>query len=92
MTKCKRRCEGEGAYSPFFANRSHLSLRGKLGWMTPRVGVKTTLTMERASRSSRSQAGAALFLLHDLKPESPVFPRQVEYITPLIGRHALNQT
>ena len=29
--------------------------------MTPRVGVKTTLTMERASRGSRSQAGAPLF-------------------------------
>jgi hypothetical protein len=34
--------EGEGACSPFFRVRSHLPLRGKLGWMTPRVGVKTT--------------------------------------------------
>src|ERR1700730_12072618 len=40
--------EGEGSCSLFFAVRSHLPLRGKLGWMTPRVGVKTTLTMERA--------------------------------------------
>jgi len=24
------------------ADRSHLPLRGKLGWMTPRAGVKTT--------------------------------------------------
>jgi len=36
--------EGEGACSPLFKVRSHLPLRGKLGWMTPRVGVKTTLT------------------------------------------------
>ena len=36
--------EGEGACSPRFKVRSHLPLRGKLGWMTPRVGVKTTLT------------------------------------------------
>jgi hypothetical protein len=36
--------EGEGACSPFFRVRSHLPLRGKQGWMTPRVGVKTTLT------------------------------------------------
>src|SRR6266436_2166928 len=36
--------EGEGACSSRFKVRSHLPLRGKLGWMTPRVGVKTTLT------------------------------------------------
>jgi hypothetical protein len=36
--------EGEGACSRHFRVRSHLSLRGKQGWMTPRVGVKTTLT------------------------------------------------
>jgi hypothetical protein len=35
--------EGEGACSPRSKVRSHLPLRGKLGWMTPRVGVKTTL-------------------------------------------------
>jgi hypothetical protein len=28
------------------ANRYHLPLRGKLGWMTPRAGVKTTLASE----------------------------------------------
>src|SRR6266478_5823685 len=38
--------EGEGACSPLIKVRSHLPLRGKLGWMTPRVGVKTTLTTE----------------------------------------------
>ena len=53
--------EGEGACSPFFAIRSHLPLRGKLGWMTPRVGVKTTLTTKRTLRGPRSQAGAPFF-------------------------------
>ena len=42
--------EGEGACSPLFKIRSHLPLGGKLGWMTPRVGVKTTLTMERVTQ------------------------------------------
>jgi hypothetical protein len=28
------------------ANRYHLPLRGKLGWMTPRAGVKTTPASE----------------------------------------------
>src|SRR5712692_10112012 len=37
---------GEGAYLSLFADRSHLPLRGKLGWMTPRAGVKTTLAIE----------------------------------------------
>jgi hypothetical protein len=50
--------EGEGACSALFKVRSHLPLRGKLGWMTPRVGVKTTLTMGRAFRGSCSQARA----------------------------------
>src|SRR5712692_4207910 len=37
---------GEGAYLSLFADRSHLPLRGKLGWMTPRAGVKTTPAIE----------------------------------------------
>ena len=44
-----------------FICRCHLPLRGKLGWMTPRAGVKTTLAMERAFSGSRSQAGAHFF-------------------------------
>jgi hypothetical protein len=32
--------EGEGACSRTCAGRSHLPLRGKLGWMTPRSGQK----------------------------------------------------
>jgi hypothetical protein len=60
MTKCKRR--GEGACSPFFAVRSHLPLRGKLGWMTQRVGVKTTLTMERAFSGFPVPSGNPTFL------------------------------
>jgi len=53
--------EGEGAHSPLFAIRSHLPLRGKLGWTTPRVGVKTALTTKRTLRGPRSQAGASFF-------------------------------
>src|SRR5258708_37454427 len=52
--------EGEGACSPLFNVRSHLPLRGKLGWMTPRVGVKTTLT-NGTTRGSCSQARAPFF-------------------------------
>jgi len=38
--------EGEGACLLILKVRSHLPLRGKLGWMTPRAGVKTTLASE----------------------------------------------
>src|SRR5882672_6281044 len=34
--------EGEGACSENCDGRSHLPLRGKLGWMTPRPGQKKT--------------------------------------------------
>jgi len=54
--------EGEGACLRVFADRSHLPLRGKLGWMTPRASVKTTLASETHLRGSRSQAGAPFFL------------------------------
>lgn len=44
--------EGEGACSLLFKVRSHLPLRGKQGWMTPRVGVKTTpANWKRATRA-----------------------------------------
>jgi hypothetical protein len=36
----KSASEGEGACSMTSAGRSHLPLRGKLGWMTPRPGQK----------------------------------------------------
>jgi len=36
----KKASEGEGACSPTEAERPHLPLRGKLGWMTPRAGWK----------------------------------------------------
>jgi hypothetical protein len=36
----KSASEGEGACSRRSAGRSHLPLRGKLGWMTPRPGQK----------------------------------------------------
>jgi len=38
----KSASEGEGACSRTCAGRSHLPLRGKLGWMTPRSGQKKT--------------------------------------------------
>jgi hypothetical protein len=60
------RSEGEGACSSLFYKSSHLPLRGKLGWMTPRAGVKTTLAMKRAFRGPRSQAGAPFFLIPGL--------------------------
>ena len=61
--------EGEGACSPRSKVRSHLPLRGKLGWMTPRVGVKTTLTNGNApTRGSCSQARAPLFCLIFVPP------------------------
>src|SRR6202049_3340219 len=38
----KSASEGEGACSRTYDGRSHLPLRGKLGWMTPRPGQKKT--------------------------------------------------
>jgi hypothetical protein len=37
---------GKGLACCFFEVRNHLPLRGKLGWMTPRAGVKKTLAIE----------------------------------------------
>ena len=71
--KCDE-ARGKGLARRYFMDRSHLPLRGKLGWMTPRVGVKTTLTMKRGHRGSRSQAGAPLFL-----------PRAVHSLLPRVG-------
>jgi hypothetical protein len=44
--------EGEGACLRILEMRYHQPLRGKLGWMTPRAGVKTTPALERAFWSS----------------------------------------
>src|SRR5258708_7008232 len=52
--------EGEGACSPVFAERPHLPLRGKLGWMTPRPGQKKT--------GNRSALSGLLF-----PSKSPIF-------------------
>ena len=51
--------EGEGACSESCAGRSHLPLRGKLGWMTPRPGQKKAGNGMRLW-GSRSQARAPL--------------------------------
>jgi hypothetical protein len=39
--------EGKGACLRILVMRYHQPLRGKLGWMTPRAGVKTTSALER---------------------------------------------
>jgi hypothetical protein len=54
---------GKGLARYFLQFIPNLPLRGKLGWMTPRAGVKTTLATKRAFRGSRSQAGAPFSLL-----------------------------
>src|SRR2546430_16465175 len=53
--------EGEGACLAEFKGRSHLPLRGKLGWMTPRIWCENDTGYERGFRASRSQAGAPFF-------------------------------
>jgi hypothetical protein len=52
---------GKGLACGFERFVTNLPLRGKLGWMTPRAGVKTTPALKRAFRGSRSQAGAPVF-------------------------------
>src|SRR6266704_2523926 len=54
--------EGEGACLAEFKGRSHLPLRGKLGWMTPRIWCENDTGYERCFRGSRSQAGAHFFV------------------------------
>src|SRR5713226_7449749 len=68
---------GEGAYLSLFADRSHLPLRGKLGWMTPRAGVKTTLAIEtRLPGLPDPKRGPHFFVFRTLKSHLPsLFPR-----------------
>src|SRR5919108_1873307 len=54
--------EGEGACLSVLADRSHLPLRGKLGWMTPRAGVKTTLAIETRLTGPPIPSGGPIFL------------------------------
>src|SRR5713101_1123574 len=53
--------EGEGACLAKFKGRCHLPLRGKLGWMTPRIRCENDAGYETCFRGSRSQAGAPFF-------------------------------
>src|SRR5215467_11525592 len=55
--------EGEGACLSLFADRSHLPLRGKLGWMTPRAGVKTTSAIETRLPGLPVPSGGPIFYL-----------------------------
>ena len=56
----KSASEGEGACSKTSAGRSHLPLRGKLGWMTPRPGQKKTGKRNASTGGSCSQARAPI--------------------------------
>ena len=55
--------EGEGACLSLFTNRSHLPLREKLGWMTPRAGVKTTPAIETRPLGPPIPSGGPSFFL-----------------------------
>jgi hypothetical protein len=59
----KSASEGEGACSRTSAGRSHLPLRGKLGWMTPRVGQKKADKWNASFGGPCSQARAPIFLI-----------------------------
>src|SRR5712664_2653041 len=64
--------EGEGACLSLFADRSHLPLRGKLGWMTPRAGVKTTPAIEtRLPGPPDPKRGPLLFAILPQDPKTP---------------------
>ena len=55
--------EGEGACLRGLELVTNLPLTGKLGWMTPRAGVKTTLAMKRAFRAPDPKRGPR-FIAH----------------------------
>jgi hypothetical protein len=59
----KSASEGEGACSKTSAGRSHLPLRGKLGWMTPRPGQKKAGKRNASFGGSCSQARAPIFFI-----------------------------
>src|SRR5438445_230495 len=54
--------EGEGACLSLSADRTHLPLRGKLGWMTPRADVKTTRAIETCPPGPPIPSGGPIFL------------------------------
>jgi hypothetical protein len=54
---------GEGACLLILDDCSHLPLRGKLGWMTPRAGVKTTPASVTRLRGLPVPSGAPIFLI-----------------------------
>src|SRR5689334_2522974 len=64
--------EGEGACLWLLADRSHLPLRGKLGWMTPRAGVKTTPAIETRLQGAPDPKRGPHFLSLFLRSTSPV--------------------
>ena len=58
----KSASEGEGACSRVCADCSHLPLRGKLGWMTPRPGQKKTGKRNAPSGALDPKQGPQCFL------------------------------
>jgi hypothetical protein len=58
--------EGEGACLLILKARSHLPL--KLGWMTPRAGVKTTLASETRLQGLPVPSGGPIFLVFAFLP------------------------
>jgi hypothetical protein len=66
----RRQARGMGLAWHVFPGRSHLPLRGKLVWMTPRIRCEKGAGLEkRAFRGSPPKRGP--FLLHRRSPASP---------------------
>src|SRR5215469_1513601 len=73
--------EGEGACLSLSTDRSHLPLRGKLGWMTPRAGVKTTPAIETRLLGPPIPSGGPFFL-------SPADPAAFSLLLVDLARHS----
>ena len=68
---------GKGLARYFLQFVPNLPLRGKLGWMTPRAGVKTTLASEmRLPGLPDPKRGAPLFFSHSSIVFLPLFQPQ----------------
>src|SRR5260370_10761521 len=65
--------EGEGAWLSLFKDGSPLPLRGKLGWMTPRAGVKTTPAIETRLLGPPIPSGGPFFLQSCYRNSNPKF-------------------
>src|SRR5260370_29538760 len=67
------KCKGGGrGLLAVLGNRYHLPLRGKLGWMTPRAGVKTTLASEMRLPGLPDPKGGPHFFAFTFLPDLPL--------------------